>query len=91
MYTPVFDASLYDAGVLQPSYWEASAKRLDFPHLSGDITCDVAIIGGGYTGLSAAYHLARDHGIEAVVLEAGPIAWGASSTTASMPWSRARW
>ena len=79
MYTPVFDASLYDAGALQPSYWEASAERLDFPQLTSDLACDVAIIGGGYTGLSTAYHLARDHGIEAVVLEAGPIAWGASS------------
>ena len=36
------------------------------------------MIGGGYTGLSAAYHLAREHGIRAVVLEAGPIGWGAS-------------
>ena len=29
--------------------------------------------------MAAAYHLGRDHGIGAVVLEAGPIAWGASS------------
>lgn len=79
MFTPVFDRSLYDAEALQPSYWEATATRRDFPTLRTDIACDVAIIGGGYTGLSAAYHLARDHGIAAVVLEAGPIAWGASS------------
>ncbi|HEY5701301.1 MAG TPA: FAD-dependent oxidoreductase, partial [Gammaproteobacteria bacterium] len=39
---------------------------------------EVAIIGGGFTGLSAALHLARDHGIEARVLEAGHIGWGAS-------------
>ncbi|MFO1047132.1 MAG: FAD-binding oxidoreductase [Geminicoccaceae bacterium] len=32
---------------------------------------EVAIVGGGYTGLSAAYHLAREHGIRAAVLEAG--------------------
>ena len=44
----------------------------------GDIAADVAIVGGGYTGLSAAYHLAREHGIRAAVLEAGPIGWGAS-------------
>jgi glycine/D-amino acid oxidase-like deaminating enzyme len=79
MFTPVFDRSLYDTAALQPSYWEATAERHDWPSLPGDEACDVAIIGGGYTGLSAAYHLARDHGIEAVVLEAGPIAWGASS------------
>ena len=46
--------------------------------LAGDLAVEVAIVGGGYTGLSAAYHLAREHGIRAVVLEAGPIGWGAS-------------
>jgi glycine/D-amino acid oxidase-like deaminating enzyme len=79
MFTPIFDRSLYDAGTLQPSYWEASATRHDFPALESDVSSEVAIIGGGYTGLACAYHLARDHGIEAAVLEAGPIAWGASS------------
>ena len=39
---------------------------------------DVAIIGGGYTGLSTAYHLAREHGVKAHVLEANRIAWGCS-------------
>ncbi len=38
---------------------------------------DVAIIGGGLTGLSAAYHLAR-RGIRSLVLEAGRIGGGAS-------------
>src|ERR1700754_1327230 len=79
MFTPVFDPSLYDATTLQLSYWEATAIRHDFPVLQGDVACDVAIIGGGYTGLACAYHLAKDYGIEAAVLEAGPIAWGASS------------
>src|SRR3982750_1860599 len=79
MFTPVFDRSLYDASTLQPSYWEATIARRAYPVLPGDTSCDVAIIGGGYTGISAAYHLAKDHGIDAVVLEAGPIAWGASS------------
>ena len=36
------------------------------------------MIGGGYTGLSAALHLARDHGVDVRVLEAGHIGWGAS-------------
>jgi glycine/D-amino acid oxidase-like deaminating enzyme len=50
---------------------------VDAAPLTGDANADVAIIGGGYCGLSAAYHLARA-GIEARVLEAGPIGWGAS-------------
>lgn len=40
--------------------------------------CDVAIIGGGYTGLGAARELAR-LGIDAVVLDSDPLGHGASS------------
>jgi glycine/D-amino acid oxidase-like deaminating enzyme len=69
----------YDFSRPVASYWEAaSGERLSFGALTGDLTSDVAIIGGGYTGLSSAYHLGKDFGISAVVLEAGPIGWGAS-------------
>jgi glycine/D-amino acid oxidase-like deaminating enzyme len=44
---------------------------------------DVAIIGGGYTGLSAAITLAR-HGTSVVVLEAETMGWGASSRNGGM-------
>jgi glycine/D-amino acid oxidase-like deaminating enzyme len=44
---------------------------------------DVAIIGGGYTGLSAARTLAKG-GISVVVLERETIGWGASSRNAGM-------
>jgi glycine/D-amino acid oxidase-like deaminating enzyme len=39
---------------------------------------DVAIVGGGYTGLAAAHVLAR-HGVSATVLEQHTVGWGASS------------
>ncbi|MEC8112664.1 MAG: FAD-binding oxidoreductase, partial [Pseudomonadota bacterium] len=42
-----------------------------------DISTDVCVIGGGYTGLSSALHL-RQKGYEVVLLEAERIAWGAS-------------
>lgn len=45
--------------------------------LSGNATCRVAIIGGGFTGLSTALHLAGD-GIDCVVLEARDIGFGGS-------------
>lgn len=61
------------------SYWEASADPLgiDTPPLSGDETCDIAVIGAGFTGLSAALELA-EQGVEVRVLEAGHVGWGAS-------------
>src|SRR5262245_63654784 len=48
------------------------------PPLAADRRADVAIIGGGYTGLAAAYRLAGTHGLDTVVLEANAIGWGAS-------------
>ncbi|MEM7170081.1 MAG: FAD-dependent oxidoreductase [Pseudomonadota bacterium] len=76
----MYDPTIYNHHVTAPSYWEATVQRKDgdFPALTGDASCDVAIIGGGFTGLSAALHLARNYGLNARVLEAGPIAWGAS-------------
>src|SRR6266496_5592433 len=44
---------------------------------------DVAIIGGGYTGLSAARTLAQN-GVKVAVLEANTIGWGASSRNGGM-------
>jgi hypothetical protein len=43
----------------EPSYWEATQgdAELEAEELRGDEQCEVAIIGGGYTGLSAAYQL----------------------------------
>lgn len=61
-------ASLYAAGA------DASLR---FPPLQGNVRADVAIIGGGYTGLSAALHLA-EAGVDAVVIEAEQVGFGAS-------------
>ncbi len=61
-----------------PSYYAATANRqTNHPGLEGDISCDVCVIGGGYTGLSTALHMA-ENGMDVVLLEANRIGWGAS-------------
>ena len=49
----------------------------DWPGLAADHVTEVAVIGGGYTGLSAALHLAGA-GVGVTVLEARAPGWGAS-------------
>ena len=72
------DPVMYDTNRQPESWWRASAPDwADPPPLAGELETDVAIIGGGYAGLSCARRLA-EHGIEASVLDAGPIGWGAS-------------
>ncbi len=58
-------------------YAETADPTLSFPPLDGDRKAHVAIVGGGYTGLSAALHLA-EAGIETVLVEANRIGSGAS-------------
>ena len=60
------------------SFYAATADAgLSFPPLDGKTRADVAIVGGGYTGLSAALHLA-EAGVDVVLLEAERVGWGAS-------------
>jgi glycine/D-amino acid oxidase-like deaminating enzyme len=76
----MYHHSIYDHANNVPSYWEDTASHLrsyDKP-LQAVTTCDVAIIGGGFTGLSAALTLANDFSLDARVVEAGDIGWGAS-------------
>lgn len=65
-------------GAYPPSWYAATANPYEtFPSLSESTTADVCIIGGGYTGLSAALTLA-ERGMDVVLLEAHRIGWGAS-------------
>ncbi|MBI1777304.1 MAG: FAD-binding oxidoreductase [Proteobacteria bacterium] len=63
---------------LPPSlYAETARPPVATPALDGDRRVACAIIGGGFTGLSAALHLA-EKGVDAIVLEAREPGWGAS-------------
>ena len=58
-------------------WWDRTSDVTSRPALEGETRCDVAVIGGGFTGLSAALQLARD-GVSVTVLEANSVGWGAS-------------
>lgn len=68
-----------DQGGQYPDSWYAATATplADFPALTEDRTTDVCVIGGGYTGLSAALHLAQA-GADVVLLEAHRVGFGAS-------------
>ena len=73
----VFPAHAYGKGPRAQCYWSDTAPLPAYPAAKGPITCDVAVIGAGFTGLSAALHLA-EAGQEVHVLEAEIPGWGAS-------------
>ncbi len=60
------------------SLWNACAHINDFPSLAGDLHVDVAIIGGGITGISTAIEL-QEKGLRVAVLEALKIGGGSTS------------
>jgi glycine/D-amino acid oxidase-like deaminating enzyme len=65
--------------VLEQPYWQVAAPHPTFS-LDQELPeqTDVAVIGGGYTGISAARTLAQ-HGLNVTVLEAETLGWGAST------------
>jgi gamma-glutamylputrescine oxidase len=73
------------------SWYQATAgERPVYPALDGSRTCDVAIIGGGYTGLQAAYNLAKA-GVSVVLIEACRFGDGASGRNGGQLGTGQRW
>ncbi|APE44984.1 FAD-dependent oxidoreductase [Sulfitobacter alexandrii] len=67
----------YSDGPRNGCWWDQTCDIPDRPALQGDTSCDVAIIGAGFTGISAALQLAED-GVDTVVVDARYVGWGAS-------------
>ncbi len=60
------------------SYYTATLNQeTDYPTVQGTVQVDVAIIGGGFTGVATAVELA-ERGLKVAVIEANKIGWGAT-------------
>ncbi len=63
----------------EKSFWLSSVPYEPNPPLKGDQKADVVIVGGGFTGISTAYHLKKmAPGLDVAVLEAEVVGFGAS-------------
>lgn len=75
--TRICDPFAYSDGPVEACFWNETASAEPRPTLTETVTTDVAVIGGGYTGLSAALHLAEGGRSVALLDEKQP-GWGAS-------------
>lgn len=73
----IYSDYAYGPGPRNNCWWDETIAEPDWPVLHSNIETDVAIIGGGFTGISAALHLAQ-RGVGVVVIEAESPGWGAS-------------
>ena len=74
---------LYEADAYTPDWPESHWRRslpapTPAPRLTGQATAEVAVIGAGYAGLSAAHELVMRFGADVAVLDAVQPGWGAS-------------
>lgn len=80
-YDPLVSADPGHGRDYAPTYWVDTVGEPpeDDGPIADDVDVDVAIIGSGFTGLTTAIFLAREHGIKATVLEANRSSWGCST------------
>ena len=76
----IYHSDIYKFEKPVNSYWEDTTKEnFNLNKLTKDINSEVAIIGGGYTGLLCAINLIENYNLDVILLEAGKVGWGASS------------
>lgn len=81
-YDPIFNEHC-QGQPFAPSYW---ASTISLPEPTSppkeSFDCDVAIIGGGFSGLLCAFYLATEHKLKCAVFEANQVGFGASARNA---------
>jgi glycine/D-amino acid oxidase-like deaminating enzyme/nitrite reductase/ring-hydroxylating ferredoxin subunit len=65
---------------LPQPFWMASTTNIDYPALNEDLKVDVAIVGGGITGILCAYWLNKE-GVKTAIIEADRIIQGTTGHT----------
>lgn len=75
----IYEPLAYSDRPIRDRYWDSTVDTPlpEYQVQAGEISCEYAVIGGGYTGLSAALTLA-EAGADVVLLDAKKPAWGAS-------------
>jgi glycine/D-amino acid oxidase-like deaminating enzyme len=81
--TNLYHKDIYNFENPVNSYWESTIDTKDkYKTLNKDMSANVVVVGGGYTGLSCALSLAKKYNEDVVLLEAGHIGWGSSGRNA---------
>ena len=76
----IYHPDIYNFKKPVDSYWEETTKEnFNLHKLTKDISSEVVVIGGGYTGLLCAINLIENYNLDVILLEAGKVGWGASS------------
>ncbi len=76
----ILRTGIYKTEAAMDSLWMDETKIQSFPELTRDITADVAVVGGGMTGILTAYFL-KEQGLQAIVLEADRVGGGQTGRT----------
>ena len=77
------DSKLYNLDVfssIHEPYWINSTNKVGYPALEGDISVDVAIVGGGIVGITTAF-LLKGKGLKVAIIEANKITHGTTGHT----------
>ena len=79
----LYHNDIYQFDTPVKSYWEhVTSKKKKYDTLEKNISSNIVVMGGGYTGISCALQLAKEYHEDVILLEAGHIGWGSSARNA---------